>query len=71
QRQLKAELSDLRTATDGIGDRIARQKGLIARRAPTLLEIWARTAGALQAANAAELGSAESDNEALWLRVRA
>jgi signal transduction histidine kinase/HAMP domain-containing protein len=70
QQQLKAELSELRAATDGIGDSIARQKGLIARQAPTLLEIWARTTGALQATNAAELGSAESDNEALWLRVR-
>ncbi|WP_260436312.1 ATP-binding protein [Burkholderia sp. Bp9143] len=71
QRQLKEELSDLRTATDRIGDSIAREKSLIAQRAPTLLQVWARTAGALQAADAAELGSAESDNEALWLRVRA
>lgn len=70
QRQLKEELSDLRVANDRIGDSIARDKSVIAQRAPTLLEIWARTAGALQAANAAELGSAESDNEALWLRVR-
>ncbi|TCW85816.1 hybrid sensor histidine kinase/response regulator [Burkholderia sp. SRS-46] len=70
QRQLKEELSELRIANDRIGERIARDKSLIAQRAPTLLEIWARTAGALQAANAAELGSAESDNEALWLRVR-
>ncbi|WP_420211335.1 PAS-domain containing protein [Burkholderia aenigmatica] len=70
QRQLKEELSDLRLANDRIGDSIARDKSVIAQRAPTLLEIWARTAGALQAANAAELGSAESDNEALWLRVR-
>jgi signal transduction histidine kinase/HAMP domain-containing protein len=71
QRQLKEELGMLRTETDDIADRIARRKSLIARHAPTLLEVWARTAGALQAANAAELGSAESDNEALWLRVRA
>ncbi|KVQ04807.1 ATP-binding protein [Burkholderia ubonensis] len=70
QRQLKEELSELRMENDRIGDSIARDKSLIAQRAPTLLEIWARTAGALQAANAAELGSAESDNEALWLRVR-
>ncbi|WP_321783440.1 ATP-binding protein [Burkholderia pyrrocinia] len=70
QRQLKEELSDLRVANDRIGGSIARDKSVIAQRAPTLLEIWARTAGALQAANAAELGSAESDNEALWLRVR-
>ncbi|QVN19977.1 ATP-binding protein [Burkholderia pyrrocinia] len=70
QRQLKEELSDLRLANDRIGDSIARDKSVIAQRAPTLLEIWARTAGALQAANAAELGSAESDNEALWLRAR-
>ncbi|KVN34739.1 hybrid sensor histidine kinase/response regulator [Burkholderia stagnalis] len=70
QRQLKEELGELRIANDRIGERIARDKSLIAQRAPTLLEIWARTAGALQAANAAELGSAESDNEALWLRVR-
>jgi len=70
QRQLKEELSALRLANDRIGDSIARDKSMIAQRAPTLLEIWARTAGALQAANAAELGSAESDNEALWLRVR-
>ncbi|MEN2468852.1 ATP-binding protein [Burkholderia sp. GS2Y] len=70
QRQLKEELSALRLANDRIGDSIARDKSVIAQRAPTLLEIWARTAGALQAANAAELGSAESDNEALWLRVR-
>ncbi|QQK05252.1 HAMP domain-containing protein [Burkholderia sp. Bp9017] len=70
QRQLKEELSDLRVANDRIGASIARDKSVIAKRAPTLLEIWARTAGALQAANAAELGSAESDNEALWLRVR-
>lgn len=70
QRQLKEELGELRVANDRIGDSIARDKSVIAQRAPTLLEIWARTAGALQAANAAELGSAESDNEALWLRVR-
>lgn len=70
QRQLKEELSALRLANDRIGDGIARDKSVIAQQAPTLLEIWARTAGALQAANAAELGSAESDNEALWLRVR-
>ncbi|KVN68107.1 ATP-binding protein [Burkholderia ubonensis] len=70
QRQLKEELGELRVENDRIGDSIARDKSLIAQRAPTLLEIWARTAGALQAANAAELGSAESDNEALWLRVR-
>ncbi|KVS48377.1 ATP-binding protein [Burkholderia ubonensis] len=70
QRQLKEELGELRTENDRIGASIARDKSLIAQRAPTLLEIWARTAGALQAANAAELGSAESDNEALWLRVR-
>ncbi|WP_231130530.1 ATP-binding protein [Burkholderia cepacia] len=70
QRQLKEELSALRLANDRIGDDIARDKSVIAQQAPTLLEIWARTAGALQAANAAELGSAESDNEALWLRVR-
>ncbi|RQR49875.1 HAMP domain-containing protein [Burkholderia sp. Bp9125] len=70
QRQLKEELGALRIENDRIGERIARDKSLIAQRAPTLLEIWARTAGALQAANAAELGSAESDNEALWLRVR-
>ncbi|KVU14473.1 ATP-binding protein [Burkholderia ubonensis] len=70
QRQLKEELGELRMENDRIGDSIARDKSLIAQRAPTLLEIWARTAGALQAANAAELGSAESDNEALWLRVR-
>ncbi|KVW22146.1 hybrid sensor histidine kinase/response regulator [Burkholderia ubonensis] len=70
QRQLKEELGELRMENDRIGDGIARDKSLIAQRAPTLLEIWARTAGALQAANAAELGSAESDNEALWLRVR-
>ncbi|KVQ21799.1 ATP-binding protein [Burkholderia ubonensis] len=70
QRQLKEELSELRMENDRIGASIARDKSLIAQRAPTLLEIWARTAGALQAANAAELGSAESDNEALWLRVR-
>ncbi|AOJ65088.1 hybrid sensor histidine kinase/response regulator [Burkholderia ubonensis] len=70
QRQLKEELGELRAENDRIGDSIARDKSLIAQRAPTLLEIWARTAGALQAANAAELGSAESDNEALWLRVR-
>ncbi|PCE34284.1 ATP-binding protein [Burkholderia ubonensis] len=70
QRQLKEELGELRVENDRIGERIARDKSLIAQRAPTLLEIWARTAGALQAANAAELGSAESDNEALWLRVR-
>ncbi|MGU7773379.1 ATP-binding protein [Burkholderia sp. MR1-5-21] len=70
QRQLKEELGALRAANDRLGDGIAREKGLIARQAPTLLEIWARNAGALQAANAAELGSAESDNEALWLRVR-
>ncbi|KVC91142.1 hybrid sensor histidine kinase/response regulator [Burkholderia ubonensis] len=70
QRQLKEELGELRMENDRIGASIARDKSLIAQRAPTLLEIWARTAGALQAANAAELGSAESDNEALWLRVR-
>ncbi|KVT75879.1 hybrid sensor histidine kinase/response regulator [Burkholderia ubonensis] len=70
QRQLKEELGELRVENDRIGASIARDKSLIAQRAPTLLEIWARTAGALQAANAAELGSAESDNEALWLRVR-
>ncbi|KVO20745.1 ATP-binding protein [Burkholderia ubonensis] len=70
QRQLKEELGELRIENDRIGASIARDKSLIAQRAPTLLEIWARTAGALQAANAAELGSAESDNEALWLRVR-
>ncbi|MBN3789966.1 PAS-domain containing protein, partial [Burkholderia sp. Ac-20353] len=70
QRQLKEELGELRVANDRIGDDIAREKGLLAQQAPTLLEIWARTAGALQAANAAELGSAESDNEALWLRAR-
>lgn len=70
QRQLKEELGALRLANDRIGDGIARDKSVIAQQAPTLLEIWARTAGALQAANAAELGSAESDNEALWLRVR-
>ncbi|KWF14299.1 ATP-binding protein [Burkholderia ubonensis] len=70
QRQLKEELGELRVENDRIGAGIARDKSLIAQRAPTLLEIWARTAGALQAANAAELGSAESDNEALWLRVR-
>ncbi|KVU83420.1 ATP-binding protein [Burkholderia ubonensis] len=69
QRQLKEELGELRMENDRIGASIARDKSLIAQRAPTLLEIWARTAGALQAANAAELGSAESDNEALWLRV--
>ncbi|KVC69026.1 ATP-binding protein [Burkholderia ubonensis] len=70
QRQLKEELGELRVENDRIGASIARDKSQIAQRAPTLLEIWARTAGALQAANAAELGSAESDNEALWLRVR-
>ncbi|KVR67118.1 ATP-binding protein [Burkholderia ubonensis] len=70
QRQLKEELGELRMENDRIGASIARDKSLIAQRAPTLLEIWARTAGALQAASAAELGSAESDNEALWLRVR-
>lgn len=70
-RQLKAELSMLRAATDAIASGIARRKSRIARHAPTLLEIWAHTASALQAANTAELGSAESDNEALWLRVQA
>ncbi|KWI32900.1 hybrid sensor histidine kinase/response regulator [Burkholderia ubonensis] len=70
QRQLKEELGELRMENDRIGASIARDKSVIAQRAPSLLEIWARTAGALQAANAAELGSAESDNEALWLRVR-
>jgi signal transduction histidine kinase len=71
QRQLKEELGALRLANDEIGDGIARRKSLVARDAPTLLEVWARTAGALQAADAAALGSAESDNEALWLRVSA
>ncbi|KWZ39950.1 hybrid sensor histidine kinase/response regulator [Burkholderia savannae] len=71
QRQLKEELSALRAATDRVGDSITHKKNVVAQRAPTLLQVWARTAGALQAADAAELGSAESDNEALWLRVRA
>lgn len=71
QRQLADELTTLRNATDRIGDSIARRKRIVAQGAPTLIEVWARTAGALQAADSAELGSAESDNEALWLQVRA
>jgi signal transduction histidine kinase/HAMP domain-containing protein len=71
QRQLKAELNMLRTATDDITGGIAHRKNQVVRNAPTLLEIWVRIAAALQAANAAELGSTESDNEALWLRVHA
>lgn len=71
QRQLGDELAALRDATDRIGDSIARRKRIVAQSAPTLIEVWARTAAALQAANPAELGSAESDNEALWLQVQA
>ncbi|CAH2806232.1 MAG: hypothetical protein CBARDCOR_6319 [uncultured Caballeronia sp.] len=71
QRQLKEELIDLRTTVDRIGGNIFRKESAFAQRTPTLLEIWARTTGALQAADAAELGSAESDNEALWLEVDA
>ncbi|TAM49518.1 MAG: HAMP domain-containing protein [Paraburkholderia sp.] len=71
QRQLADELSKLRRETDRIGDSIARRKGIVAQGAPTLIEVWARTAEALQAADSAELGSAESDNEALWLQVQA
>ncbi|WP_206955442.1 ATP-binding protein [Trinickia acidisoli] len=71
QRQLADELANLRTVADRIGDSIARRKQIVAQGAPTLIEVWARTTGALQAADAAELGSAESDNEALWLQVHA
>lgn len=71
QRQLADELTTLRATADHIGDSIARRKQIVARGAPTLIEVWARTTGALQAADSAELGSAESDNEALWLQVRA
>ncbi|RDU94967.1 ATP-binding protein [Trinickia dinghuensis] len=71
QRQLADELTNLRNAVDRIGDGIARRKRIVAQGAPTLIEVWARTAGALQAADSAELGSAESDNEALWLQVHA
>ncbi|CAH2787400.1 MAG: hypothetical protein CBARDMAM_2275 [uncultured Caballeronia sp.] len=71
QQQLKEELTDLRTTVDRIGGSIFRKESAFAQRTPTLLEIWARTTGALQAADAAELGSAESDNEALWLEVDA
>ena len=71
QRQLADELTKLRATADRIGDSIARRKQIVAQGAPTLIEVWARTTGALQAADSAELGSAESDNEALWLQVRA
>jgi signal transduction histidine kinase/CheY-like chemotaxis protein/HAMP domain-containing protein len=71
QRQLREELTELRTATDGIGNSIFRKKSVVAQKTPTLLGIWARTTGALQTADYAELGSAESDDEALWLQVDA
>ncbi|PCE22173.1 hybrid sensor histidine kinase/response regulator [Paraburkholderia acidicola] len=71
QRRLREELADLRSTTDQIGDAIMRRKSVFAQSAPTLLEVWARTTSALQAANAAELGAAEGDNEALWLQVQA
>lgn len=70
QRQLRKDLATLSADTDYIGDSIARGKSTFAQSSPTLLEVWARTTSALQAANMAELGSAESDNEALWLQVK-
>ncbi|GAB7127842.1 ATP-binding protein [Silvimonas sp. JCM 19000] len=66
QRQLQAMLTQQRARADLAGDAVLRRHDDIARNAPTLLQLWISTVAAIQANDAASLGRAAADSEALW-----
>ena len=71
QRQLQALLARQRARADAAGDSALRRREYIARNAPTLLQLWVSTVAGIQAADAASLGRASAESEALWQQVTA
>ncbi len=70
-RLLQRRINEERRDADGAGNEILRRRRDVARNAPTMLNLWVVTMSAFQASDFTTLGVAESDSEALWMRIRA
>jgi len=69
RRQLQTFLRMQRRRLDALGDSFYRERENVAVAAPTLHAIWAELVAATLADGEADLGRAEGDAEALWLRA--